>query len=212
MFFCAAMALPRLYSSELKTTLWATAGWGRLAACFLDSAATQRHPAGRVRHPLPLRPVSASVLRTAFKKKIAGRLAALWRSVERSPGGGNRCWCSFADQTVRAVPYDMPVIGYGDGTVNTLRLWQAEAVDGFDFDRFNAPAIRRSGARERTRAEDISAVLYPNDDTDEGKRLRLKQQYFFTSAVHAEHVVREYCRVTSGEDFSRFAGGNMPFS
>lgn len=95
----------------------------------------------------------------------------------------------------------MPVIGYGKGTVNTLRLWQAEALEAFDFDLFNRQKYDEA-VRQKNRAEDISAVLYPNDDTDEGKRLRLKQQYFFTSATMQTLVARYISEY--GEDFSGF--------
>lgn len=87
----------------------------------------------------------------------------------------------FKGQSVWAVPYDYPVIGYGGRTVNTMRLWQAEPMEEFRFDLFNEQKYDKA-YEERNRAEAISAVLYPNDDTDAGKRLRLKQQYFFSSA------------------------------
>ena len=73
----------------------------------------------------------------------------------------------FADQTVRAVPYDMPVIGYGGTCINTLRLWQSEPVDCFDLSQFNSQNYTEA-SEKRTLAEAISAVLYPNDDTREG--------------------------------------------
>jgi len=84
----------------------------------------------------------------------------------------------LGDQNVYAVPYDMPVIGYGGKTVNTLRLWQAEAVHPFCFELFDEQKYT-AAMQEKTLAESISAVLYPNDSTEEGKRLRLKQQYSF---------------------------------
>ena len=100
------------------------------------------------------------------------------------------------------MPYDMPVIGYGGKTVNTLRLWQAEAVDGFNFELFNQQKYGEA-VKSRDEAEAISACLYPNDDTMEGKRLRLKQQYFFSSAT-LQCMVRRY-REEFGHDFSHFA-------
>ena len=108
----------------------------------------------------------------------------------------------FGGQAVRAVPYDTPVIGYGMKTVNTLRLWQAEPFQAFDFNLFNAQKYA-AAVRERDAAEDISRVLYPNDDTDAGKRLRLKQQYFFSSAS-LQDMVRAY-RAAHGGDFTHFA-------
>ena len=174
-------------------------GLGRLAACFLDSAAALRIPLDgfgiRYRYGL-----FRQRFEDGFQKEEADdwlRFGDPW-SVRRE---SETVLVRFADQTVKAVPYDMPVIGYGDGTVNTLRLWQAEAVEAFDFDRFNRQQYDEA-VKEKNRAEDISAVLYPNDDTDEGRRLRLKQQYFFTSATMQTLTARYVCEF--GEDFSRF--------
>jgi starch phosphorylase len=86
----------------------------------------------------------------------------------------------FADQTVVAVPYDMPVIGYQNANVGTLRLWQCEAVKELDFDAFNAQDYAEA-LDNKNKAEDITRVLYPNDSTLEGKRLRIKQQYVLSS-------------------------------
>lgn len=87
----------------------------------------------------------------------------------------------FKNQSVVAVPYDMPIIGYEKETINTLRLWQAEPIDGFDFNAFNNYKYDEA-VKELNRAEDITRVLYPNDGQRAGKVLRLKQQYFFVSA------------------------------
>jgi starch phosphorylase len=104
------------------------------------------------------------------------------------------------------VPFDMPVIGYvragaSRPTVNKLRLWQAEPIQDFNFEAFNKSDY--AGAfRAQNEAEAISAVLYPNDDTDEGKRLRLKQEYFFTSAS-LQSIIRDF-KANNG-DFTKFA-------
>ncbi|MGN0614454.1 MAG: glycogen/starch/alpha-glucan phosphorylase, partial [Porcipelethomonas sp.] len=99
----------------------------------------------------------------------------------------------YNGQTVKAVPYDMPIFGCKTSHVSTLRLWQAEAVNEFDFDLFNRQKYLEAAA-EKISAEDISRVLYPNDDTREGKKLRLKQQYFFCSAslqdIISKHIER----------------------
>lgn len=87
----------------------------------------------------------------------------------------------FNGQTVKAVPYDMPIFGCKTNHISTLRLWQSEAVNEFDFNLFNQQKYTEASL-EKNSAEDISRVLYPNDDTREGKKLRLKQQYFFCSA------------------------------
>ena len=154
-------------------------GLGRLAACFLDSAATLS---------LPLDGYGIRYKYGLFKQSIVD---------------GYQCediddWTKFGDpwskrcdedtviieyngQTVKAVPYDMPVFGCRTENVGTLRLWQAEPVKEFDFDTFNKQDYLEA-SKEKIYAEDISRVLYPNDDTNEGKKLRLKQQYFFSCA------------------------------
>ena len=92
-----------------------------------------------------------------------------------------------------AVPYDMPIFGCKTNHISTLRLWQSEAVNEFDFHLFNDQKYLEA-SREKISAEDISRVLYPNDDTREGKKLRLKQQYFFCSAslqdIVKKHIER----------------------
>ena len=105
-------------------------------------------------------------------------------------------------ETVLAVPYDVPVIGYGNDTVNTLRLWEARSPEGFDLKLFNDQTYLQASAKA-VEAEDISRVLYPNDTKKDGKQLRLKQQYFFTSAS-LQDIVRRYKSIY-GNDFSRFA-------
>ena len=175
-------------------------GLGRLAACFLDSAATHGIPLDgygiRYRYGL-----FRQYFEDGFQRERADdwlRFGDPW-SVRREEDAVE---VRFADQTVRAVPYDMPVIGYGGKTINTLRLWQSEPLSAFDFDLFNRQEYDRAVA-EKNRAEEISYVLYPNDDTDAGKCLRLKQQYFFSSAS-LQSILREYLG-RHGEDFSAFA-------
>ncbi len=108
-------------------------------------------------------------------------------------------------QDVLAVPYDMPIPGYRNGTVNTLRLWKAAATEEFDLDEFNAGSYTEAVAAKNA-AEHITMVLYPNDASENGKELRLRQQYFLASAS-LQDVLR--CWVHKyGEDFSRFAEKN----
>ena len=170
---------------EVEDDALGNGGLGRLAACFLDSAAT---------HGLPLDGFGLRYRYGLFKQRFDHgfqrelpddwtRFGDPW-SVRREE---ETVLVSFADQQVRAVPYDMPVIGYGGTCVNTLRLWQAEPVCGFDLDAFNRQEYEKS-VREREEAERLTAVLYPNDDTDEGKRLRLKQQYQIGRASCRERV------------------------
>lgn len=109
---------------------------------------------------------------------------------------------TFADQKVMAVPYDMPIVGYGTDNIGTLRLWQSEPLEEFDFNLFNEQEYDLA-VREKNKVEDITRVLYPNDSTYEGKRLRLKQQYFLSSAS-LQDIIRRYKRVR-GNDLSSFA-------
>ena len=154
-------------------------GLGRLAACFLDSAATMN---------LPLMGYGIRYKYGLFKQAIEN--GAQVELVDNWTSGGDP-WSvrrddltltvSFADGDVSAVPYDMPILGYGTDNIGTLRLWQAEPLEPFDFNLFNEQEYDNA-VKDKNRAEDISRVLYPNDTKKEGKILRLKQQYFFTSA------------------------------
>ncbi len=188
---------------EVEDCALGNGGLGRLAACFLDSAATL---------DLPLDGYGIRYKYGLFKQKIEGgfqkeeaddwtRYGDPW-SLRREDEAVR---VEFADQTIVAVPYDMPVIGYGTDNIGTLRLWQAEPIQAFDFNLFNAQQYDAAVA-ERNRAEDISRVLYPNDSTDDGKILRLKQQYFFCSAS-LQDIIRKY-KKTYGNDFSHFAEMN----
>ena len=92
----------------------------------------------------------------------------------------------------------MPIIGYGTNNINTLRLWEAHSLVDLDLGKFNQQDYLHA-TQQKTLAEDISRVLYPNDSTDEGKKLRLKQQYFFVSAS-LQDIVKRYKKV-HGNDF-----------
>ncbi len=178
-------------------------GLGRLAACYLDSAAT---------HEVPLDGYGIRYKYGLFKQLIKDgyqvEVADNWQRFEDP-------WCirkedetvtvAFKDQTVKAVPYDMAVIGCKTDNINTLRLWQAEAVNDFDFTAFNNTEYDLA-VKEKNDAENISKVLYPNDNKHEGKVLRLKQQYFFCSAS-LQDIIRRY-KAKHGNDFSFFAKEN----
>ena len=178
-------------------------GLGRLAACYLDSAAT---------HEVPLDGYGIRYKYGLFKQLIKDgyqvEVADNWQRFEDP-------WCirkedetvtvAFKDQTVKAVPYDMAVIGCKTDNINTLRLWQAEAVNDFDFTAFNNTEYDLA-VKEKNDAENISKVLYPNDNKYEGKVLRLKQQYFFCSAS-LQDIIRRY-KAKHGSDFSFFAQEN----
>ncbi|MFV0411849.1 MAG: glycogen/starch/alpha-glucan phosphorylase, partial [Oscillospiraceae bacterium] len=164
---------------EVDDAALGNGGLGRLAACFLDSAAT----CGYALNGYGIR-YRYGLFRQYFKKGFQQEEADNWLrfgdpwSARRE---NERVLVRFKNQNVWAVPYDMPVIGYGGKTVNTLRLWQAEPETPFDFEQFNDQNYQEAYRRQNEAAA-ISAVLYPNDDTAEGKRLRLKQQYFFSAA------------------------------
>ncbi len=154
-------------------------GLGRLAACFLDSAATLG---------LPLDGYGIRYKYGLFKQSIVDGFQR--EDIDDWTRYGDpwsrRCdedtvLIEYNGQTVKAVPYDMPIFGCRTENVGTLRLWQAEPVKEFDFDNFNKQDYLEA-SKEKVYAEDISRVLYPNDDTNEGKKLRLKQQYFFSCA------------------------------
>ena len=154
-------------------------GLGRLAACFLDSAATLS---------LPLDGYGIRYKYGLFKQSIVDGFQREdiddW--TKYGDPWSRRCdedtvLIEYSGQTVKAVPYDMPIFGCRTENVGTLRLWQAEPVKEFDFDTFNKQDYLEA-SKEKIYAEDISRVLYPNDDTNEGKKLRLKQQYFFSCA------------------------------
>lgn len=173
---------------EIEDAALGNGGLGRLAACFLESAATQGYPLDGygIRYKYGL--FEQKIL-NGFQTEMTDnwtRFGDPW-SVRRYE---ESVLVQFAGQTVRAVPYDMPIIGYAGRHINTLRLWQSEAVDDFDFDLFNDQKYDKAVVG-KNRAEDISRVLYPNDSTDKGKALRIRQQYFFCSAS-VQDIVRKH--------------------
>lgn len=188
---------------EVEDASLGNGGLGRLAACFLDSAATLDLPLDgygiRYRYGL-----FKQYIQDGFQMETADdwtRFGDPW-SIRCD---SEAVLVKFADQTVRAVPYDIPIIGYNTKNIGNLRLWQAESIASFDFHEFNEQHYDAS-VREKNRAEDISRVLYPNDSTDEGKKLRLKQQYFFCSAS-LQDIIKKY-KAIHGNDFSHFAEFN----
>ncbi|ESQ13267.1 MAG: hypothetical protein N838_15840 [Thiohalocapsa sp. PB-PSB1] len=192
-------------------------GLGRLAACFLDSCATLQLPVmgycirydyGIFRqliengeqiekpdhwllygNPWELeRPEFTQIVRFGGRVEYHGK-----------EGGLDVHWLDTDE--VLALPYDIPVPGYRNGTVNTLRLWQAVAVEQFDLERFNA-GYYLEAVSSKAAAENISKVLYPDDGTERGKELRLRQEYFLVSAS-LQDVLRRWTR-DYGTDFSSF--------
>ena len=185
---------------EIEDAALGNGGLGRLAACFLDSAAA---------HDIPLNGYGIRYRYGLFKQSIGNGFqqekADAWLDYGdawsvRAENDAVRV--DFADQSVMAVPYDIPIIGYGGKAVNTLRLWQSEPLRGFDFGKFDNQDYM-GASEEKILAEAVSDVLYPNDNTEKGLRLRLKQQYFFVSAS-VQDIIRRY-KKTHGDDFSKFA-------
>lgn len=182
---------------EVEDAALGNGGLGRLAACYLDAAATCH---------LPLDGYGIRYRFGLFRQRFEDGF-----QTER-PDDWTRCgdpWSvrreeetvtvTFADRTVYAVPYDMPIIGYGGRSVTNLRLWQAEPTAPFDFALFNDQKYDRA-LQEANRAADLSRVLYPNDSTPAGKLLRLSQQYFFASAS-MQDILRRY-EATCGTDLT----------
>ena len=193
-------------------------GLGRLAACFLDSLATLGYPAMGygIRYEF-------GIFRQSFKDgwQVESRDPWLERMnpweierldhaatvqfgghVEQRLDQNGDLHCDWIDTTkVRGVPYDMPIAGYGTETVNSLRLWSAQATNEFNLNMFNAGDYRKA-VEDKVISETISKVLYPADNTPEGRELRLKQQYFFVCcSIH--DIVRRYKK--THKDFSQFA-------
>ena len=186
---------------EIEDAALGNGGLGRLAACFLDSAASCNIPLSG--YGLRYR---FGLFKQSFDNNGSQAEAADDWTKFGDPWSYRRynhtVKVKFADHTVLAVPYDVPVIGYDTQNINTLRLWQCEAEEELDFNAFNDQDYLRALA-QKNKAEDITRVLYPNDSTWEGKRLRIKQQYLLCSAS-LQDIMRVF-KITHGKDFSRFA-------
>lgn len=165
---------------EVDDAALGNGGLGRLAACYLDSGATE----GLNLDGYGLR-YRYGLFKQSFKDGFQSEEGDCWLnwgdpwSIRKE---SETVKVSFADETVLAVPYDMPVIGYRNRKVNTLRLWQSEPEKPFDFGLFNDMQTDRLSV-ETYKAMNITNVLYPNDGKYEGKMLRLRQQYFLASAT-----------------------------
>ena len=186
---------------EIEDAALGNGGLGRLAACFLDSAASCNIPLSG--YGLRYR---FGLFKQSFDENGSQCEAADDWTKFGDPWSYRRYHhtvkVKFADHTVLAVPYDVPVIGYGTQNINTLRLWQCEAEEELDFNAFNDQDYLRALA-QKNKAEDITRVLYPNDSTWEGKRLRIKQQYVICSAS-LQDMIRVY-KSAHGSDLRRFA-------
>ncbi len=197
-------------------------GLGRLAACFLDSCATLQLPVtgygiryeyGMFRQKIDngnqlevpdhwLRDGNPwEIERPEYATRI--KFGGHTEYITDQSGKMQVRWVDTRD--VMAMPHDVPVPGYQNGTVNTLRLWRAAATEEFDLSEFNAGSYTEAVAAKNA-AEHITMVLYPNDSSENGKELRLRQQYFLASAS-LQDILREWVKL-HGNDFSQFAEKN----
>ncbi|MBO1923108.1 glycogen/starch/alpha-glucan phosphorylase [Thiomicrorhabdus sp. 6S3-12] len=199
-------------------------GLGRLAACFMDSCATLKLPVmgyglryeyGMFRqiiqngyqveqpdHWLGFGPHPWEIQRAEYTQVV--KFGGESREYIDPVSGNLIAHWEHAD-VVLAIPYDVPIPGFKNETVNTLRLWWAMAKEGFDLSEFNAGSYHEAVAK-KSEAENITKVLYPNDSSENGKELRLKQQYFLVSAS-LQDVLTQWTE-KYGSDFSDFAEYN----
>ena len=193
-------------------------GLGRLAACFLDSLATLNYPAYgcgiRYRYGMFKQKIKDGyqvevpdnwlkegnpfeIRREEYAKEV--RFGGNIR-FENDPETGKAKFVQENYESVLAIPYDMPIVGYGNHVVNTLRVWDAKAITDFKLDEFDRGNYHKAVEQENL-AKLIVDVLYPNDNKMSGKELRLKQQYFFISAS-VQEAVEKYMR--SHDDIRKF--------
>ena len=182
-------------------------GLGRLAACFLDSLSTLGYPAYGcgIRYKYGMfkqviedgyqiekpddwlkygNPFEIKRPEYAVEVKFGGYV-----TIQRDEATGRNKFVQEGCQSVLAVPYDLPIVGYNNNVVNTLRIWDAEAIDTFNLDSFDKGDYQKA-VEQQNLARTICEVLYPNDNHIAGKELRLKQQYFFVSASVQRAVLK----------------------
>ena len=190
-------------------------GLGRLAACFLDSLATLEYPAYgcgiRYKYGMFKQEIKDGyqvevpdnwlkdgnpfeIKRSEYKYEV--KFGGYVRSY-RDEASGRDIFVQEDYRSVIAVPYDLPVIGYGNNTVNSLRIWDAEPVNTFNLSSFDKGDYQKA-IEEENLAKNIVEVLYPNDNHYAGKELRLKQQYFFVSAS-VQRAVDRYKSMHNGD-------------
>ena len=185
---------------DIEDDAFGNGGLGRLAACFLDSAVTTN---------VPLTGYGLRYRYGLFKQTFVNgyqheepddwsRFGDPWsiRRVDQA------VVVKMKTGDVLAVPYDMPIIGYGAKNIGTLRLWQTESLHEIDFTAFNNQHYAQASA-DKNKAEDITKFLYPNDDRREGKQMRIKQQYVLVSAS-LQDMLRAY-KKRHGDDYAWFA-------
>ncbi|MDF2888615.1 MAG: glycogen/starch/alpha-glucan phosphorylase [Lacrimispora sp.] len=196
-------------------------GLGRLAACFLDSLATLGYPAYgcgiRYRYGMFKQKIEngyqVEIPDDWLKNGYPFEIRRAEYATEVKFGGyvkvvrenGKERFVQDGYQSVLAVPYDMPIIGYGNNVVNTLRIWDAQAINTFSLDSFDKGDYQKAVEQENL-AKTIVEVLYPNDNHYAGKELRLKQQYFFISAS-VQRAVKKY--MENHDDIHKFYEKNV---
>ena len=197
-------------------------GLGRLAACFIDSCATLQLPVTGygLRYEYGMFSQDITNGEQVEKPDHWLRNGNVWeierleytqkikfggRTETHTDENGNKRVCWIESHDVLAVPFDTPIPGYQNGTVNTLRLWKAAATDEFDLQEFNEGDYAESVAAKNT-AENITMVLYPNDANENGKALRLRQQYLLASASLQDILQTWVGR--HNNDFTDFAAKN----
>ena len=197
----AAQGVDLAVLEEIEDAALGNGGLGRLAACFLDSAASC---------DIPLSGYGLRYKFGLYKQSFDDQGSQKENADDWTKFGdpwsyrryNHTVKVKFPEHTVLAVPYDVPIIGYDTHNINTLRLWQCEAEEELDFSAFNDQDYLRA-LDQKNKAEDITRVLYPNDSTWEGKRLRIKQQYVLSSAS-LQDMLRTF-KTAHGNDLSRFA-------
>ena len=196
-------------------------GLGRLAACFLDSLATLGYPAygcgiryhyGMFKQKIENgyqvevpdnglkdgNPFEVRRSEYATEVRFGGYVRTVWEN-------GREHFVQEGYQSVMAIPYDLPVVGYGNNVVNTLRIWDAQPINTFNLDSFDKGDYQKAVEQENL-AKTICDVLYPNDNHYAGKELRLKQQYFFISAS-VQRAVSKY--MEKHDDIRKFYEKNV---
>jgi starch phosphorylase len=189
-------------------------GLGRLAACFLDSLATLNYPAigygihyefglfkqeiingQQVERPDSWmasggNPWQIARPENSQRVKLYGKVESRFNE----KGDWVPEWVNTSD--IVGIPWDIPVVGYGAETINFLRLWESKATEDFNFDEFNKGDYI-DAVHDKAVGETVSKVLYPNDSTEQGKELRLVQQYFFVSCS-IKDILRRYKNAHNG--------------
>jgi starch phosphorylase len=196
-------------------------GLGRLAACFLDSLATLDYPAigygihyefglfkqefvngSQIEHPdsWMIFGTPWEVMRPEYAQRV--QIYGQVENVFDDRGNYRPKWVNA--KTILGVPYDIPIAGYGTKTVNLLRLWRSRSTEEFDLQAFNSGGYMEA-VREKALGETISKVLYPNDKTENGKELRLVQQYFFVACSLRDIIRRHIRHMSAGNNWDNFA-------